>query len=71
MTVTADFQLYTTAISARPSSQLVALCDLNSERMKHHNDLLKELGKPEAKTYHAVSLCPLFTIFYLTISFLA
>jgi hypothetical protein len=51
----ADSQLYTTAISARPSSQLVALCDLNSERMKHHNDLLKELGKPEAKTYHAVS----------------
>ena len=23
--------------------------------MKHHNDLLKELGKPEAATYHAVS----------------
>jgi hypothetical protein len=51
----ADIQLYTTAISARPSSQLVALCDLNSERMKHHNDLLKELGQPEAATYHAVS----------------
>jgi hypothetical protein len=51
----ADTQLYTTAISARPSSQLVALCDLNSERMKHHNDLLKELGQPEAATYHAVS----------------
>ena len=48
-------QLYTTAISARPSSQLVALCDLNESRMQVHNDLLKELGKPEAKTYHAVS----------------
>lgn len=61
----ADIQLYTTAISARPSSQLVALCDLNSERMKHHNDLLKELGKPEAKTYHAVcpfSLSPLSSL---------
>jgi len=55
MDVIANIQLYTTAISARPSSQLVALCDLNSERMKHHNDLLKELGKPEAATYHAVS----------------
>jgi hypothetical protein len=57
----ANIQLYTTAISARPSSQLVALCDLNSERMKHHNDLLKELGQPEAATYHAVSSPPFST----------
>jgi predicted dehydrogenase len=46
-------RLYTNAIAARPSSQLVALCDLNEERMKYHNELLKKLGQPEAKMYPA------------------
>jgi len=53
--IEADAQLYTKAIADRPSSQLVALCDLNSERMKHHQELLKEYGKPPAKEYHPVS----------------
>lgn len=48
-------QLYTTAIAARPSSQLVALCDVNEERMKVHQNMLKELGQPEAKMYAGVS----------------
>ena len=48
-------QLYTQAISQRPASQVVALCDINSERMKHHQLLLKELEQPEAKEYHSVS----------------
>lgn len=48
-------QLYTTAIAARPSSQLVALCDVNEERMKVHQNMLKELGQPEATMYAGVS----------------
>ncbi|CAD6571164.1 MAG: hypothetical protein TREMPRED_000184 [Tremellales sp. Tagirdzhanova-0007] len=45
-------RLYIRAISERPDSQLICLCDLNDERMKFHNNLLKELGRPQAKTYH-------------------
>ncbi|ORY27875.1 putative oxidoreductase [Naematelia encephala] len=45
-------RMYTTAVSERPDSQLVALCDLNSERMKHHQKLLKDLGRPAATEYH-------------------
>lgn len=54
LTWTFPKKLYTKAISERPSSQLIALCDLNEERMKVHNGLLKEYGRPEAKTYHPV-----------------
>lgn len=50
-----ESQLYTKAISDRPTAELVALCDLNEERMKYHNVMLKELGRPEAVCYHAVS----------------
>jgi hypothetical protein len=49
-------QLYTKAISERPTSQLVALCDLNADRMKHHQQLLQELGRPAAAEYHPVCL---------------
>ncbi|ORX40293.1 putative oxidoreductase [Kockovaella imperatae] len=46
-------RMYTRAVADRPDSTIVALCDLNSERIKVHQGLLKELGQPEAKTYHA------------------
>ncbi|WVQ96756.1 hypothetical protein IAU59_003863 [Kwoniella sp. CBS 9459] len=46
-------RLYTNSIAARPSLELVALCDTNSDRMDHHNQLLKEAGRPEAKKYAA------------------
>lgn len=53
--VLADIQLYTQAIADRPSCTLVALCDLNSERMKHHQLLLSQAGQPKANEYHPVS----------------
>ncbi|OCF73166.1 oxidoreductase [Kwoniella mangroviensis CBS 8886] len=46
-------RLYTHSIAARPQLELVALCDTNSDRMDHHNGLLKEHGRPEAKKYPA------------------
>ncbi|OCF40007.1 oxidoreductase [Kwoniella heveanensis CBS 569] len=46
-------RLYTHSIAARPSLELVALCDTNSDRMDHHNQLLKEAGRPQAKKYAA------------------
>ncbi|KAK1925286.1 oxidoreductase [Papiliotrema laurentii] len=45
-------RLYTNAVINRPSCSLVAFCDLNSERIKHHQNLLAEAGKPPAKEYH-------------------
>ena len=47
-------QLYTRAVAERPGSQLVSLCDVNEERMKYHNNMLKELGRPQAKMYAGV-----------------
>ncbi|KAK8858414.1 hypothetical protein IAR55_002641 [Kwoniella newhampshirensis] len=46
-------RLYTKAICDRPAMQLVALCDTNPARMDHHQAMLKELGRPEAKKYAA------------------
>ncbi|KAL7419197.1 hypothetical protein Q5752_006034 [Cryptotrichosporon argae] len=46
-------RLYTRAIAARPASTVVALCDVNSARIKVHQDILKELGEPAAAEYHA------------------
>ena len=47
--------MYTRAVADRPDSEIVALCDVNSERIKVHQGLLKELKQPAAKEYHAVS----------------
>ncbi|KAI9631781.1 oxidoreductase [Dioszegia hungarica] len=44
-------RLYLSAIAERPESQLVAICDLNEERMKVYNQMLSELGQPPAVEY--------------------
>ena len=47
-------QLYTRGIAARPTVELVALCDLNVERMNVHQQILTEQGRLPAKRYHPV-----------------
>ncbi|WVR06149.1 hypothetical protein IAU60_003179 [Kwoniella sp. DSM 27419] len=59
-----DPMLYTNAVAARPQLELVALCDTNSDRMDHHNGLLKEAGRKEAAKYQPVSAALLFNYRY-------
>ncbi|KZV84881.1 NAD(P)-binding protein, partial [Exidia glandulosa HHB12029] len=43
--------MFVRGIVARPSSEVVALCEPNSVRAQYYNDLLAELGAPQVPVY--------------------
>ena len=43
--------MFVRGVVARPSSQIVALCEPNAVRAQYYNDLLTELGAPTVEVY--------------------